>query len=203
MSRREDNKRVRRQRIFEAAMELFMRQGFEATTVEEIAMVADIAKGTFFNYFATKEAVLGHMAHSQVERLRAALAARADFAVMSAHQQIRTIYQALAAGIEGRSELIRVLAAETLLRSPALDEHQGLVRANLDVLLGEAVQRGQEKGELRGDIPASELGRHLRNIYFLAALDWIDQGGLLSALLDQQLELALAGLTPRTAYKER
>jgi AcrR family transcriptional regulator len=197
MSRREDNKRARRQRIFDAAMELFVRQGFDATTVEEIATAADIAKGTFFNYFATKEAVLGHMAHSQVERLRAALAARPDFAAMSALQQIRTIYQALAAGLEGRGELMRVLAAETLLRPPAFDEHQSLVRDNLDLLLGEAAQRGQEQGELRDDISASDLGRHLRNIYFLAALDWMDQGGRLSDLLDQQLELALAGLTPR------
>ena len=38
-----------------------MSQGFEATTVEQIAAAADIAPATFFNHFQSKNALLGEM----------------------------------------------------------------------------------------------------------------------------------------------
>ena len=43
-----------RQSIIDAAFELFLKHGFAATTVDDIAMQADIAPRTFFRYFPTK-----------------------------------------------------------------------------------------------------------------------------------------------------
>ena len=65
-----------RDAIVGAALELFERQGFEATTVDEIAAAADIAPRTFFRYFPTKEAVLFARAADDRARIAAALAAR-------------------------------------------------------------------------------------------------------------------------------
>jgi AcrR family transcriptional regulator len=58
LSRREIRRDKRRTRIRDAAFELFERQGFEATTIDQIAALADVGKGTFFNYFPTKQNVL-------------------------------------------------------------------------------------------------------------------------------------------------
>ena len=44
--------------INDAALELFIEKGFEATTVDEIAERAEISKSTFFRYFATKAEVI-------------------------------------------------------------------------------------------------------------------------------------------------
>jgi AcrR family transcriptional regulator len=52
---RETKKRRTRQAIRAAAIALFTDQGVEATTVEQIAIAADISPRTFFNYFDTKE----------------------------------------------------------------------------------------------------------------------------------------------------
>jgi len=46
---------------------------YEETTVEEITERADVAKGTFFNYFPSKEALLGELSVWGAERIRAAL----------------------------------------------------------------------------------------------------------------------------------
>src|SRR6185436_5244058 len=67
LSRRERKKEETRERIFKAACKLFRNKGFEATTIDEIAEKADVAKGTFFNYFPRKEAVLGFLSEMWIE----------------------------------------------------------------------------------------------------------------------------------------
>src|SRR5262249_34687064 len=57
-----ETKAATRQRILEAARQLFATSGFEAGTTRQIADAAGIATGTLFNYFATKEAVLASLA---------------------------------------------------------------------------------------------------------------------------------------------
>lgn len=49
---------VRRREILVAARELFTTKGYDKTSVNDILKVVDIAKGTFYYYFASKEEVL-------------------------------------------------------------------------------------------------------------------------------------------------
>jgi len=53
--RREHKKRETRQRISDLATEMFCARGFEAVTLDEIAVAANVSKMTVFNYFARKE----------------------------------------------------------------------------------------------------------------------------------------------------
>ncbi|WP_051579684.1 TetR family transcriptional regulator [Pseudonocardia acaciae] len=57
-SRRERKKRQTRRLLAETAIKLFGEQGYEQTTVAQIAATADVATKTFFNYFPSKEDVL-------------------------------------------------------------------------------------------------------------------------------------------------
>ena len=59
---RERTRRAVHREIAEAGMALFLDQGFEETTVDQIAEAAGISRRSFFRYFATKEdVVLGDM----------------------------------------------------------------------------------------------------------------------------------------------
>ena len=61
-------KSVTRQRILEAAMNLFVSDGWQHTTTRGIAVAAGIATGTLFNYFPTKEAIAAALMAEALER---------------------------------------------------------------------------------------------------------------------------------------
>lgn len=72
-----DRKRARiRQSLVDAATELFERDGYERTTVADIAAAADIGTRTFFSYFASKEELLFPESDYRVQAAVDAIAAR-------------------------------------------------------------------------------------------------------------------------------
>lgn len=72
---RERKKQRTRAMLIDAAMELCLRQGYEQTTVEQIAEVADVSSRTFSRYFATKDAVFLTLIEDYVEQVAVELAA--------------------------------------------------------------------------------------------------------------------------------
>ncbi len=76
LSRRERKKRETRQRLMEAALRLFREHGYDATAVEDITQAADVAKGTFFNYFEAKDAILPALAGWRLQQLEEVLLGR-------------------------------------------------------------------------------------------------------------------------------
>src|ERR1700740_1817220 len=71
-NRRERQSLERRERLFRGALDLFARTGVAETTVEDIPNAADLGKGTFFNYFPSKEHILLAFAEMQLGKLRSA-----------------------------------------------------------------------------------------------------------------------------------
>ena len=69
-----EEKNATRQRIVETALRLFGAHGFDATTTRDIAREAGIAAGTLFNYFHTKEDIVGQLAAELLGKARAAFA---------------------------------------------------------------------------------------------------------------------------------
>jgi AcrR family transcriptional regulator len=60
----------KRRRIFDAASEVIMRKGYDATTMEEIALGAAVGKGTLYNFFASKEDLFFSLVMEGFERIR-------------------------------------------------------------------------------------------------------------------------------------
>src|SRR5271155_5050648 len=71
-ARRERRKAETYERLMRAALRLFAEQGLAGTTIEQITEAADVGKGTFFNYFPTKEHVLQAFGDTRIQKIHAA-----------------------------------------------------------------------------------------------------------------------------------
>ncbi|MCA9837560.1 MAG: TetR/AcrR family transcriptional regulator [Trueperaceae bacterium] len=67
MSKRQKKKQTTRQEIRQVAKQLFKTQGFEATTVRQIAGAAEVAPGTIFVHFPDKSAILNDILFEDLE----------------------------------------------------------------------------------------------------------------------------------------
>ncbi|KOP65195.1 transcriptional regulator [Bacillus sp. FJAT-18019] len=64
-----ENKRIRqlaKDKILEAAMDLFIQQGYHATSINDVAKQAGISKGLLYNYFSGKEGLLAAMVEERI-----------------------------------------------------------------------------------------------------------------------------------------
>ena len=72
---RSQKKQQTREKILTAAITLFREKGFEEATVQEITKEAKVAKGTFFNYFPTKESIMETLAENRLHQIDEYMAA--------------------------------------------------------------------------------------------------------------------------------
>lgn len=110
-TRRERRKREVHARIVEAAVALFERQGFAATTALEIADAADVAEKTFYNHFPSKQSLIAELARGSLEGLLAMLA-QARAAGATPHERLLHFFEGAAADAAAGS---RPLARELIL----------------------------------------------------------------------------------------
>jgi len=168
--RRERRAAETREKLFRAALRLFAERGFLNTSVEDITDAADVGKGTFFNYFPSKGHVLEAMAEIQIGNVTAALEdARAG--TDSMHAVITRLARALAREPGRSPALVRSLML-AMHSSDAVREMMTGKLAQGRALLSEIMALGQQRGELRQDLAAAELGRLFQQSLFGAFFLW-------------------------------
>ncbi|MGH9773822.1 MAG: TetR/AcrR family transcriptional regulator [Candidatus Acidiferrales bacterium] len=173
-----------RQRIFRSAIRLFAERGYVPTRVEDITEAADVAKGTFFNYFPSKEHLLIRFGEERTGLIRAAL----DRAVQS-DSSIHTILGDLwreQSKEPGQSREMASSMMVTMLGSPEVKEQVCLYMRRNRGLLAKIIALGQNRGEIRRDRTSRDLAGEYQRIYFGAMLMWVlDRRESLAAWQDE------------------
>ncbi|MBB4288236.1 AcrR family transcriptional regulator [Rhizobium leguminosarum] len=132
--RRERKRRQTRERIEQAAVSLFLRRGFEATTIEDITEAADVSKRSFFDYFPSKEEVVFAWQDSFADRLTAEVAARP-----ASESSVAAVEAAIAATVIASVDERGLALAELIHDTPALKARDQLKYARLEQKLAEAL----------------------------------------------------------------
>lgn len=162
LTRRERKKLETRHALLEAARTLFRDKGYDETTIEEITERADVAKGTFFNYFPSKEALLGELAVWQVEQVRAALDV-SQGAPASAVARIKLMMRLVHEQMAQDMRLAR-RALATRMSAPPPPPHRA--KHQLFGLLVELVREAQSCGEIRPDADVELISDLLHVVFF-------------------------------------
>jgi TetR/AcrR family transcriptional regulator, cholesterol catabolism regulator len=163
--RRARRKQETRERIVDAAVELFVRQGYDATTVDQIAAAADVARGTFFNHFPGKEDV----PHAAIERRRkelrdviaATTAPDATTRILDGLKNLAALYDADSAT---RRPMLRIWIRCGGPFGPGHGQTADFIRAFLD--------EGKSAGDVRKDLDTSMAGLVLQDVYIGALCRW-------------------------------
>jgi AcrR family transcriptional regulator len=194
--RRQRRSAETREQLFRAALRLFAEKGFAETTVEDITNAADVGKGTFFNYFPSKEHILIAFSDMQLSKLQATVDQ-----MRAQPEPMRSFFRAMTLRISEEPskspDVVRALLQANLssssVRSVMLERS-----ARAEGLLTQLVQIGQERGEFRRDVPALELAQVFRQTIFGTLLMWSLHGDAsLSDRIERALEVLWMGLAPR------
>ena len=147
VGRRERRAAETRLRLFRCALALIAERGLPNVTVENITEAADVGKGTFFNYFQTKEHVLGVMAEIQIGKIREA-ASKASNGKQTIYATLRQLSQQLSEE-PGRSPALARAMISSFLGSEGI---RGILKRTMQEgrkTVGEMISAGQQSGEIK------------------------------------------------------
>ena len=171
LGRRERRKLEVRERIYSVARELFAKQGFESTTVDEIARVADVAPATFFNHFQSKQALLGLMTGEVFEVLHSMTSEHLE-GEGSSPEKLRAFISSATEGISASRGIARDVLLE-FMRSDATPDgpHPYLERVFEPFVA--LIEQGQRAGDVRSDYDATFLAQMAVGMMNSAITNWL------------------------------
>jgi TetR/AcrR family transcriptional regulator, cholesterol catabolism regulator len=184
--RRARRKQETRERIVDAAVELFVSQGYDATTVDQIAAAADVARGTFFNYFPGKEDVTYAAIDRRRDEVRDIIAVttgpNAITRILDAFKSVAALYDADSAV---RRPMLRIWIRCGGPFGPGHGRTAKFIQAVLD--------EGKTAGDVRKDLDTSTAGLVLQDVYVGALCRWATTE---TDTLEQHLHPALELVMP-------
>lgn len=187
-------KSATRERILAAAAKLFARNGWDGATTRDIAVAAEIATGTLFNYFQSKEAVVAALMAEAFSTARDEFEAQRDDTQSLEEDLFSLVY----AGLKKLRKFRKVMAsaAETIF-SPLARSSRECAGDSIRVQHLEQVEQILAAHRVPGPLPAVTMQLYwtlyLGVFAYWAADDSPNQEDTL-ALLDHSLKLFIASL---------
>jgi AcrR family transcriptional regulator len=131
---RERRKKELKELIFQKSVELFAEKGFDQVSVDEITKACGVSKGTFYNYFPSKQAVLLYLGSSQMELVLQAIEESSGDEDLK--ERLLKVFGGLFSRLGEKTELMKLVMRQFLNSSTLMSEeyntivsfHQSLVK---------------------------------------------------------------------------
>jgi AcrR family transcriptional regulator len=200
-------KEARPDELLDAALDLFTEQGFDRTTVEQIARRAGVSKGALYLYFPSKDAVI----ESLVDRAVGHLVGEVVAQIEAFKGDPRVLLQRFVPLFTARLSDPRVIAVPKLVVREAVN-HPQLAQMYRERVIGRVVpaltalfRQGVAGGHIRAVDPEmavrSLLGPVFLHVLLADVFDVRPEGATaedigIARLLDTHLSIFFAGLAP-------
>ena len=201
LSPRQSQKEATRQRVLEAARELFDTHGYQGTTVREIARRAEISVGSVFTTFASKGEILSEVMAARLDPLYAEIDRVMPHLRGSTADRLRTMF---AIHFEFEAKHVRLFMSHiaaaydwTLTEGARPYGHN----TRLKDVIQDTLTKGQAGGDVRLDIELQEVVDLLMSAYAWTYRLVITNGADAKAMInvmDRQIGLIAEGFAPRS-----
>lgn len=193
MNRRERKKEETRLHIIEEAMQLFREQGFDSTTMEQIASKADIAKATLYKYFPVKEAIIAGYWKVSVKQ-KDDLIPQLLASVPDTKGRLSAVFLSAAATFKSEPEFARIQFSYQFKEIGSTPSN-GQTRSGFEGFLEKLLKQGQELGDIRGDISAAVMAYQLLFLFTSTCLFWFSNPKIfpLEERLNQTINMFIQG----------
>jgi len=165
--RRADTK----QRLYEAAVELIAEQGFSATTVDDIALRANVAKGTVYYNFASKSALFEELLRHGIGLLTDAF--REAVAGLPPREAVAALVRTQLEYIRRYQAFAQLLLSEMWRTNREWQQTLIMLREQAISVIAETVQSGVDSGDLPGDLDVRVASSALFGVGLVVAVDWL------------------------------
>ncbi len=197
---REAKKKQTRAAIIEAAVKLFSSNGYEKTSINDLAREAGVGKGTIYSYFRTKSEVFLAFCEDQLEYITSEVAARQP-ATTTLLESLLAVYTTKFQFSTRYPEFGRLLMRETYFPSKLNVEQSLKIENKYITMLLPILQQAQESGELRKDLELTFVLGHFYGLYCMTISAWYTDRLLseedVAMALHGLFEQALQGLAPK------
>lgn len=188
----------KRDRILDAAVRVFAKDGFHATKVSDIARAAGVADGTIYLYFKSKEELLVSLFEDRVERLLRYLGSELE-KIDSVPQKYRRIVELQLGIFQDERELAEVVTIILRESTKLIKEFAAPKFMEYLDAIAKVVAEGQARGDFRSDVSPHLVARATFGALDGIALTWAVGRGEPEALTraaGQLADLLLRGLSP-------
>lgn len=152
-----------------AGLDLFGRNGVEATSVDEITSAAQVAKGTFYVHFEHKTDVLLERAAVLIQTLaESASAGDAATSLTDLGDRVAAEMSAMPRPVMGR--MVREIVGDRDAWVRVLGD-----RPTLSAIILPVVERGHSAGEFRTDLSSRRLAQALTILWLDAVVGWAER----------------------------
>ena len=175
LSRRERRKREVHERILDAAVQRFERQGVEDTTVDEICAAADVAQKTFFNHFATRQDLVREIASLLLVELLA-IVEETRHTPGPTVERLERLFARIAADTEAAGPLRRQLVLE-VIRLVHDDHADAEHNRRLHDAFGVLIRDGVRAGDVTRAHSVPVLTDMVVGTFYVLMLNWLGMEG--------------------------
>lgn len=195
--RMERKKREVRQKIIQVAIALFNQQGFDNTTMEQIAEAADVARKTLYNYFPVKEAI----ADAYIREISMGLAQETFESLQRLPDTRSRLLAALnnSYGWAEKNPELTGIAFGYRMKVTYILPRSEQQETGTQRVIAAIIRQGLETGEIRADLSIQQMLMHIELLRGAVTMDWLSDPSyyVLHEEIAKMVDLVLYGISTR------
>jgi len=179
----------KRAQIIEAAVKVFASRGFHKSRVADVARAADVADGTIYLYFKSKDDIL----ISIFEEKMSDMIDQAELVISNIADPLEKLYQLARfhmENVERHKDVAKVLQVELRLSNTFMKEYKPVRLKQYMDIIGRVIEEGIAAGVVRSDVSSVIVRRAFFGALDEIAMQWILTPGARYGLMESAEQIA-------------